>query len=226
MKIRYCFFLAIVVIAHSGFSWFQPQQQEKKKDQTEAAESRPSPSPGLTLEPDSTQNLIRTSSAPASPRVASDAVKSVSGAAEAVRGMKSAQAAQTPALSVLKGLPPANVDTAALPLARQNVSPLEDLEVIKIQKQISEIIEANEKFKMLQQAQTEQIRQMTEQAQIHRRMLQDLEEKNSQQRDLTTADVDEILRQEKMRIIESETGKNKILLDQIAREQEGSDADR
>ena len=52
--------------------------------------------------------------------------------------------------------------------------------------------------------------------------MQELEDKNKSSRELKTSDVDEILRQEKMRIIENETEKNKNLLDQISAGKEAS----
>lgn len=229
MKFRMLTAVFFTMIISLGFTWFQPKQEEKKS----------SPS-GTTVQTSSPQETLRTPEIPqvepsksvkvtplqaetfesgADLPAAAVSQPNFSEAANAVRqvqGLQTVQSYKSPAVGISSvGASPIN-----LPIAQQDISPLKDLEVVKIQKQINEIIETNEKFKSLQQSQTDQIRQITEQAQMHRRMLQDLEEKNkSPQQDLKKDDVDEILRQEKMRIIENETEKNKLLLDHLATQQ-------
>ena len=105
---------------------------------------------------------------------------------------------------------------ANVPVASSDVSPLRELEIIKIQRQISQIVEANEKFKSLHKTQTEQLRQISEQSRMYKCMLRELEDKSKASLDLTPADVDEILRQEKMRIIEDEAGQNREALNQFS----------
>ncbi|HTL48603.1 MAG TPA: hypothetical protein VL688_11150 [Verrucomicrobiae bacterium] len=113
---------------------------------------------------------------------------------------------------------------AALPPASVNAAPasggggggsnvFRDLQVIRIQKQISEIIRANEKIKQARQAQIAQIEQITDQAKIHRKLLEEIQEKKKDAGEVKSEDVDEILRQEKMRLIGQETEKNKATVD-------------
>ncbi len=204
--------IVVAVTLSLGFTWFQPQKKEKTPSNTTANRNEPSPASRLA----STEAVAAAEEKPA----VSGLPSSSSTASNAASIIRQTQGVQTQPLStaVLPNIPAAN----SVPVVPSvDVSPLKDLEVVKIQKQINEIIDANEKFKSLQQSQTDQIRQITEQAQMHRRMLQELEEKNRSSRELKTSDVDEILRQEKMRIIENETEKNKNLLDQISAGKEG-----
>lgn len=227
MKLRTAAAVAFVVIAGFGFTWFEPRQQEKKQD------SQPEPAGTSTVNRSETSSAMETAleeaaAAPedsvTSPSAQPRPSDSYSGASTAVRQVQNLSQVQTVNVPEVTQLPASGTPSpVSLPVAQQNISPLKDLEVVKIQKQINEIIKANEKFKSLQQTQTEQIRQITEQAQMHRRMLQDLEEKNREPQELKVSDVDEILRQEKMRIIENETEKNKLLLDQIASQQGGAE---
>lgn len=212
MKLRTTAAIFCVVIASLGFTWFQPQQEEKKSSSSDTPE--PDIREALPSAPVAEAQAAVSAVKDSLPQQGSTfgGVPASSGAVRQVQDIQTLQPYKAPAS--------APVSSVNLPIAQQDISPLKDLEVVKIQKQISEIIETNEKFKSLQQSQTDQIRQITEQAQMHRRMLQDLEERNKSPQDLSADDVDEILRQEKMRIIESETEKNKLLLDQLASQQQ------
>lgn len=231
MKLRILMAVSLLVVVNTGFTWFQPQQKEKKNSTSDSPQTGSPQTASRTLEtstievskPDKaavaqTQSSVNEAVRNTVSFDPSSSQQAISGAADAVRqvqGIQSVSSFKSPAAAAGSNVPaPVN-----LPIAQQDISPLKDLEVVKIQKQISEIIETNEKFKSLQQSQTDQIRQITEQAQMHRRMLQDLEEKNRSPQTLKTDDVDEILRQEKMRIIENETEQNKLLLDQLASQQ-------
>ncbi len=206
--------IAIAVTLGLGFTWFQPQKKEKAPSSAVSSNRQePTASPRLNA---SETVAAATNKSPAVSS-ASSSVQNVSDAAKIVRDNQGIQKQQSTAIAV-PNIPSPN----AIPAVTRDISPLKDLEVVKIQKQINEIIDANEKFKTLQQSQTDQIRQITEQAQMHRKMLQELEDKNKSSRELKTSDVDEILRQEKMRIIENETEKNKNLLDQISAGKEAS----
>jgi len=223
--------VSFLVIVSFGFTWFQPRQEEKKNSSSNAGQANSAQTAPRSLETPSAESSssvkaevvqamasVNETVRSMNPSETGSSQQSFSGAAEAVRqvqGIQSVPAYKSPAAAVGTAVP----SPVILPIAQQDISPLKDLEVVKIQKQINEIIETNEKFKSLQQSQTDQIRQITEQAQMHRRMLQDLEEKNKSPQSLKTDDVDEILRQEKMRIIENETEQNKLLLDQLASQQ-------
>ncbi len=223
--------VSFLVIVSLGFTWFQPQQEEKKNSPSDT---------GKTGSLQTAPRSLEASKIEPSESVKTAVLQAESSAREAVRSVNRSETASAPQVfssgvdavrqvqniqavpgykKTASGVGSAVPSPVTLPIAQQDISPLKDLEVVKIQKQINEIIETNEKFKSLQQAQTDQIRQITEQAQMHRRMLQDLEEKNKSPQNLKTDDVDEILRQEKMRIIENETEQNKLLLDQLASQQ-------
>jgi len=103
------------------------------------------------------------------------------------------------------------------------MSMMRQLQVIKIQKQISEIIKANERIKQVRQAQIAQLEQVTNQAKIHRRLLDEIENQETEPKDLRSEDIDEILRQEKMRLIEEETQQNLAVVDSYAQETELSE---
>ncbi len=230
MKFRMLMAVSFLMIVNLGFTWFQPQQEKKNSPSDtgktgssqvapralETSKNEPSKSvKAAVLQAESSVNeavrSVNRSETASAPQVFSDGADAL----RQVQSIQSVPAYKSPAAGVGSSVP----SPVSIPIAQQDISPLKDLEVVKIQKQINEIIETNEKFKSLQQAQTDQIRQITEQAQMHRRMLQDLEEKNKSPQNLKADDVDEILRQEKMRIIENETEQNKLLLDQLASQQ-------
>lgn len=86
---------------------------------------------------------------------------------------------------------------------------------LRIQRQISEMIKVHEQLKLRYQSQAAEIQRIAEQAKIHQRILQDLEK----QRRVTakeTLDAQEILRQEKIRMIIQETQKNQSYLNGLA----------
>lgn len=69
----------------------------------------------------------------------------------------------------------------------------------KLQKQINNIIQVTDQFKMLQEIQVKQIEQVTKQAREYKEIMDKLEEENSESTDLSEKDAAEILRQAKIR---------------------------
>lgn len=99
--------------------------------------------------------------------------------------------------------------------AAQSV-PAYEQEIVTILQQINEILLANEALRSEHQSQLEQIKRITDQAVIHRRMLQEIDSSRKDAGVLGEDDVSEILRQQKLRLIRNETEKNKAFLNALA----------
>ena len=106
-----------------------------------------------------------------------------------------------------------NVQSAiAQPLAKPLAT---DPEVVRIRQQIQDIIKINDEIKGKYNNQSAEIQRISEQAQIHQRILTDLETAKNVKRTYTPTDATEIVRQEKLRLIEDQTKRNKRTMEKI-----------
>lgn len=94
--------------------------------------------------------------------------------------------------------------------------PSYEQEIVGILQQINEILAANEALRSEHQSQLEQIKKITDQAVMHRRMLQEIDSNRKDSGVLSEDDVSEILRQQKLRLIRNETEKSKAFLNALA----------
>lgn len=214
-----------------GFSWLAgssdsvSDKQEKKSqmtDQTYASSKVPSKASYKreTAKPEN-RNTASLEAAPgkASPGVQAPEIEPSSASRNAPpTSLKSLQNISR----TLKTIGPAS-DAGSVQGVKQGIKSAnaafnkEPLEILKLQKQINEILETNERLKRQQESQLDQIKKISEQSVIHRKMLEDLErKKSSKAEEIPASSVDEILRQEKMRVIQQETEKNKEYVNKIS----------
>ena len=87
-------------------------------------------------------------------------------------------------------------------------------DIKEIQKQIADIIRLNETLKLKNQSQIKEIQRVMEQARIHQKILSELKSlpNLANPRELTSADSEAILEQEKLRVISQDTEKSKKLM--------------
>lgn len=106
-------------------------------------------------------------------------------------------------------MPPIMPDLPPIPAALS-----QDPEIIRIRKQIQDIMKINEDLKASYAGQAAEIQRVSEQAKIHQRILQDLEvAKKQQQAARPTSEA--FLNQEKIRLIQKETEKNRKFLETL-----------
>ncbi|MDP3919576.1 MAG: hypothetical protein Q8R76_02045 [Candidatus Omnitrophota bacterium] len=101
------------------------------------------------------------------------------------------------------------------------VQAINEVEVQRIQGMISDIIRTNNGFKTMHEKQVEEIKRIREQALIHKRILTELQDAKGDRKIPRISDASEILRQEKIRIIDEETRKGRNRLKSIAGSGEG-----
>ncbi len=95
-------------------------------------------------------------------------------------------------------------------------------DVKKIQDQIQNMIKVNEALKVRYANQAAKIQRISEQARIHERILKQLAAVDSRKSARGAMDAQEILKQEKIRLITEQTKRNQEILDNLQREkQEG-----
>jgi len=90
-----------------------------------------------------------------------------------------------------------------------------DMSIIKIQNQIQQIIRLNANLKTQYQGQADQIQRITEQARIHQQILNKLETARTVPVNQGGDAGDDFVRQEKIRLIQEETEKNRSFLAQL-----------
>ena len=86
-------------------------------------------------------------------------------------------------------------------------------ELEALQSEIAGMLKINETLKPLKQVQAAEIQRITEQAQIHQRILRNLQTVSPVYQ---VTDTDRLLRQEKIRLIQEQTLRNRQVLSQIA----------
>ncbi len=86
-------------------------------------------------------------------------------------------------------------------------------EVQRVNQQITDIIKLNNDLRMTQAQQAEQIRQAGEQARIHQQILRDIENARNSQNIIRASQIEEVLRQEKIRLIREQTERNRQILE-------------
>lgn len=106
-------------------------------------------------------------------------------------------------------------EPAAMPPARQEARPEvtggiqpEAAEVLQLQERIQHIMQLNNQIEAVRRQKTQETTAILEQARIHQRILEDIRRVNPARKSYTTMDVEEILRQEKLRIMRAELEKN------------------
>lgn len=100
----------------------------------------------------------------------------------------------------------------AIPAVPAATLPNQEPEIIKIQKQIHDIIKLNDTLKAQYSDQAAEIQKISEQAKIHQRILQDLEKTKSE---IKTTSSDSLIVQEKVRQIRKETDANRKFLNTL-----------
>ena len=97
----------------------------------------------------------------------------------------------------------------------------------KIQKQINDIIKLNENLKVRYQSQASEIQRITDQAKIHRQILENMSNLKGRKILVKPMDRDEVLRQEKVRLIQKTTEENRKYVEtlgQKGKEESGGSA--
>lgn len=89
--------------------------------------------------------------------------------------------------------------------------------VQEVNQQLQSIIRMNESMKASQTAQAAKVQEIGEQARIHQRILKSLQTANPRTKTVTSSDADEILRQEKIRLIREQTQRNQQLMENLER---------
>lgn len=92
-----------------------------------------------------------------------------------------------------------------------------NLKAAEVNQQIQNILRINEALKADKPQQAAEIQRISEQAHIHQQILQNLNSVKTQPPAVTPTDVDEILRQEKIRLIREQTQQNRQLLETLER---------
>lgn len=95
-----------------------------------------------------------------------------------------------------------------------------DPAVLRLQQQINEILMLNESIKEQFKAQSAEIQRISKIARLHKKILEDLTVPPNKERELKLSDAEEILRQEKLRLIQKETERNKAFLDNLQHAEE------
>ena len=99
----------------------------------------------------------------------------------------------------------------------QPIHPIDNAPNIqKIQKQINDIIKLQETLKQTQQGQLSEIQKIIDQAKIHQRILDDIKMTKASRERVTPAATEQLLEQEKVRLIGNETEQNKKRLENLA----------
>jgi len=128
---------------------------------------------------------------------------------QGLRSVRSAaQAAALPEVPLNQragGVPPPSVDQA---------------DILKVQQQIQHIMTTNQRFKSLHEEQLAKIRDINDQSAIHRRILDELQKHKGGGAEYTPTDTEEILRQEKLRLIQQTAEENQDYLFDLEKSQE------
>jgi hypothetical protein len=88
-----------------------------------------------------------------------------------------------------------------------------DTSVVNIQNQIKEIIRINESLKANEQRHLAEIQRIMDQARVHQRILEELRAAKGTKGKAKPSEAEELLRQEKLRLIQEETEKNKKFIE-------------
>lgn|GEM_PF-1858984 len=226
VKMKVALSLMILLPLISGFSWFSEEQGSNESQPAENKETQVSrvdrKTPDLGRQAD-----VRSSNAPsANPTGAG--VKSAASVEETLTGA-TGKAAASPirelkqlnrTLKTIESVSEAEaIKNDVAPTQLPGTSGREGIEISRLQKQINEILQVNEKLKNHHEEQLSHIRKITEQAAMHRRMLDDLDKKELRLDQVSVADMDEVLRQEKLRLIQQETEKNEDYVNQMTTRQ-------
>lgn len=94
-------------------------------------------------------------------------------------------------------------------------APVPRVNVEEVNRQLQDIIKLNDALKVNQVATAAEIQQIQEQAKIHQRLLQKLE---SGEEAVNRSEVNEVLRQEKIRIIREQTSRNSEIVKTLERQ--------
>ena len=106
----------------------------------------------------------------------------------------------------------ARIKDAAPRRVEENKIPIEE-----IKKQIHEIIQIDATLKQGRQQQASEIQRIRDQARIHQQILKDLEASSQKRNSVNASDIDEILKQEKIRLIQQQTRQNREMIENVDR---------
>lgn len=87
-----------------------------------------------------------------------------------------------------------------------------------INRQLQNIIKLNENLKMSQSSKAAEIQAIQEQARIHQQLLKNLESTKSSEAVVSRNDVDEVLRQEKIRLIREQTSRSQEIIKSLGQQ--------
>jgi len=90
-----------------------------------------------------------------------------------------------------------------------------DPSIVRIQEQIKEIIRFNDDLKTKRQDQIREIQRIRDQAHIHQKILDDIKKYQKAKPEIKQSDTDKILQQEKIRVIQNETAKNREFINSL-----------
>lgn len=107
--------------------------------------------------------------------------------------------------------PPVPLATPVIP--KPLSIPRMDPQVVKIQKEIQGILKLNEELKDRYRSQVKEIQRINEQAKIHQKILDDISKIPRKPVVLKPQDTEELLKQEKLRMIEQETVANRKFIE-------------
>ena len=87
--------------------------------------------------------------------------------------------------------------------------------VSDVERQLTELIQLNESIRQSQQGQVKSAQRIIEQARIHQRILKDIKTTQSPARNVQPTNADEILKQEKLRLIREQTERNRRIIESL-----------
>ncbi|MBI3306352.1 MAG: hypothetical protein HYZ84_00895 [Candidatus Omnitrophica bacterium] len=128
---------------------------------------------------------------------------------------------QAPAIEVKAEIPPRPPKIESVPdLPRPSIpqalkAPSVDPSMNRIQKEIQEVIKLNEELKSRYKSQAAEIQRISEQARIHQKILQDMNQMPRKVPVIKPQDTEELLKQEKLRVIEQDTEASRKFIEDL-----------
>ena len=116
---------------------------------------------------------------------------------------------------------PPKVTTSDIPKLVQVQAPLPkypDPSIVEVQRQLQDIVQIRQSVQMLQQRDIQEIQRITEQAQLHQRILEDLSAAKTPGQNEA---VEEAIRRQKIELIEKQASKNIEILEELKKKDKG-----
>lgn len=191
--------LALVAIQPAVFAWpFGDKKQAPKAKAGAPAPETPQTKPPVTV--------TQTSVADANWQKKDNGANAV----------ETGQQVEVPNVPSLPRIPtiPKTADTGipSIPSIPSKSLPNQEPEILRIQKQIHDIIKLNDTLKAQYSDQAAEIQKISEQAKIHQKILQDLEKTKSE---MKTTNSESMIVQEKVKLIRKETETNRKFLNTL-----------